>query len=332
MQHARAVDIPPQPLPTVAPVPLRWGPVPRRVVSLLPSTTEIVAALGYADCLVGRSHECDHPPAVVDLPVVSRPRREPIGTSAEIDRGVRELLRDVLSIYEVDPVALRAAGPDLVITQDLCRVCAVDRSAVDAAVREHLGTDVEVLTSSPVTLDDVLHDVRRVATALGDAAAGERVVDRLRVGFADLRALVPGRPRPRVLLVEWVDPLLAGGHWSPELVDIAGGEPVQVEAGAGAPVLTPEALQAADPDVIVVAPCGFDLLRAEQEAEVLAAVPGWEGLRAVRKDRVYYADGSAYFNRPGPRLVESAAIIAAAAHGVGPGRALEGSGWVQARR
>lgn len=303
--------------------------VPRRVVSLLPSTTEIVAALGHADRLVGRSHECDHPPGVHGLPVVSRPRREPIGTSREIDRGIRDLLRDVLSIYEVDPVALRAARPDLVITQDLCRVCAVDRSEVDAAVRQHLGTDVDVLTSSPVTLDDVLQDIRRVATALGDEAAGARLVARLRAGFDELRALVAGCRRPRVLLVEWADPLLAGGHWSPELIDIAGGTAVEVEVGPGAPAVSPASLRAVDPEVVVVAPCGFDLHRAEQEAAVLAAVPGWKDLTAVRAGRVHFADGSAYFNRPGPRLFESAAILAAAVHGVGPGCALEGRGWVR---
>lgn len=302
--------------------------MPSRVVSLLPSATEIVVALGHGEALVGRSHECDHPPLVRALPVVSRPRREPVGSSAQIDRGVRTLLRRVLSIYEIDPDALRATRPDLVITQDLCRVCAVDESEVAAAVRDHLGAGVEVVTSSPITLSDVLTDIRRIASALHDEQAGDRLVVGLEAEFNALRALTATRPSRRVLFIEWADPLLVGGHWSTELIRIAGAVPVQAPpAGQGTPALTPAQLLAADPDVILVAPCGFDLPRAQKEAKVLQALPGWGGLRAVRDGRVYFADGSAYFNRPGPRLVQSAAILAAVVHGVGPGCALEGSGW-----
>lgn len=299
----------------------------RRAVSLLPSTTEIVAALGHAGRLVGRSHECDHPPGVAALPVVSRPRRELPAASGEIHRRTLELLRDVLSIYEVDVAALRAAEPDLLITQDLCEVCAVPEEAVAVAAREHLDGDVDVLTSSPATLAEVFSDMRRIATALGDEPAGERLVERCERELDALEDLLRGRPRPTVALLEWAEPLMAGGNWAPELIAAAGGESVLGVRGDHSPVLDPGDLVAADPDVIIVAPCGFGLDRAVQEREVLASVEGWEDLAAVRAGRVAFVDGSAYINRPGPRLVTSAQIIAAIVHGSGPGMQLEGEAW-----
>jgi iron complex transport system substrate-binding protein len=301
--------------------------VGRRVASLLPSTTEIVAALGHLDVLVGRSHECDHPADVAALPVISRPRRDPVGTSGDIHRGVVELLTEVLSIYQVDADALRDVAPDLILTQDLCRVCAVAEDEVIEAARTHLEHDVEVLTSSPLTLEQVLADVRRVAQALDDPAAGDALVARLRTGLDDIAASVAGRARRTFTLLEWVDPLMAGGTWAPELIEVAGGRPLLGVAGGHSPILDAETLLAADPEVLVVAPCGYDLERAAQDVPLLQALPGWDELQAVRSGRVAVADGSAYFNRPGPRLVDSAAILAAVAHDVGPGLALEGSGW-----
>lgn len=299
----------------------------RRVVSLLPATTEVVAALGHGDHLVGRSHECDHPAEVSELPIVSRPRREPVGTSADIHRTVTELLGEVLSIYELDPGALRDAAPDLIVTQDLCRVCAVAESEVEAAARAHLGDHVEILTCSPATLADVFDDVVRIGSALDDRAAAERLVARMRRDLAGLSDLVADRGRPRVTLLEWTDPMMAGGNWAAELVEAAGGTPVLGVRGGHSPTITPAELAAVDPDVLVVAPCGYDLPRAQQEAAVLAATDGWQELSAVRADRVAFVDGSAYVNRPGPRLVDTAQILAAIVHGVGPAVALEGVAW-----
>lgn len=299
----------------------------RRVVSLLPSATEIVAALGHAGTLTGRSHECDHPPEVLRLPVVSRPRREPVGTSAEIDRGVTDLLQQVLSIYEVDPQALRTADPELIITQDLCRVCAVAEDEVLGAARTHLDRDVEVLTSSPMTLAELFDDIARIGAALDDASAAAELVARMRAELTELGADVAGCPRPRLLLLEWADPPMAGGNWAPELIELAGAEPVLGNPGGHSPVLDPAALAEAAPEVVLVAPCGYDLDRALADRDALAALPGWSDLPAAAAGRVAFADGSAYFNRPGPRLVDSAAIVAAVAHGKGPGMALEGSGW-----
>lgn len=299
----------------------------RRVASLLPSTTEIVAALGGLDQLVGRSHECDFPPEVTELPVISRPRREPVGPSAAIHRDVQQLLTEVLSIYQVDVDALTAAAPDLILTQDLCRVCAVAEDEVVAAAKAHLGHTVEVLTSSPLTLDAVLDDVHRVAVALGDAPAGVALVAALRGELDTIHAAVADRPRPTLVLLEWVDPLMAGGTWGPELIETAGATPLLGVRGGHSPILTFDELRAADPDILVLSPCGYDLERAGADVPLLTGQPGWAELRAARSGRVAVIDGSAYVNRPGPRLVETTAILAAIAHGVGPGRALEGAGW-----
>ena len=299
----------------------------RRVVSLLPSATEIVGGLGHGAELVGRSHECDFPPEVVDLPVVSRPRREPVGTSGEIHRGVVELLEQVLSIYELDAAALRVADPDLIITQNLCRVCAVAEDEVVDAARTYLGDHVDVLASSPLTLADVFADVVRIGGALDDQPSADRLVARMRSELDEVAATVAGLDRPRVALLEWADPLIAGGNWAPELIEIAGAEPVLGARGSHSPVVTGEALCASDPDVILVAPCGYGLARAIDDRAVLTAIAGWHDLSAVRNGRVAFADGSAYFNRPGPRLVTSAAIIAAVVHGLGPAMPLEGRVW-----
>lgn len=301
--------------------------MPPRTVSLLPATTEIVAALGHRDALVGRSHECDFPASVRDLPVVSRPRREPVGTSADIHRSVAELLGEVLSIYELDPDVLRAAAPDLIITQDLCRVCAVAEREVAAAARTHLGASVEILSCSPASLADVLADVHRIGAALDADEAAARVVAAMRTDLAALSGAVAGRARPRVTLLEWADPMMAGGNWAAELLEAAGAEPVLGVRGGHSPTVSPEELAAADPDVLVIAPCGYGLPRAQQEAAILARVPGWDELTAVREGRVAFVDGSAYVNRPGPRLVDTAQVLAAIAHGVGPAVDLEGTAW-----
>ena len=299
----------------------------RRVASLLPSTTEIVAALGEGARLVGRSHECDFPPEVEAVPVLSRPRQEPVGTSAEIHRGVQGLIEEVLSIYEVDAQALRAAAPELILTQDLCRVCAVAEDEVVTAAEQHLEQEVEVLTSSPLTLDDVLEDVRRVAVALEVPDAGEALVAQLRQGFDRTHALVAGRATPSMVLLEWVDPLMAGGTWGPELIELAGARPLLGAPGGHSPMLDHDALRAADPDILVISPCGFGLERALEEVPLLTGWQGWSELTAARTGRVAVIDGSAYVNRPGPRLLETAQILAAIAHGVGPGVDLQGAGW-----
>jgi iron complex transport system substrate-binding protein len=279
-----------------------------RIVSLLPSATEIVCALGAADELVGISHECDFPPAIRDRPVLTRSRIDPHGTSGAIDAAVREVLRGALSIYAVDEARLAALEPDVIVTQDLCEVCAVSLDDVRAAVaRLAHRAHVEIVSLRPTRLADVLGDVQRVAFAIGRAPGGAAVRAALAARMQSIEDRAADLPRPRVVSLEWIDPLMLGGTWMPELIELAGGTAVGATAGAPAPTVSPQMLAELHPDVIVVKPCGFSVRRTLSERAVIArSVP--------RGPRVYVTDGNAYFNRPGPRLVESLEIMAACVH------------------
>ncbi len=300
---------------------------PERIVSLLPSLTEIACGLGLEERLVGRSHECDHPPSVTRLPVCTEPSFDVAGSSAEIDARVRRLVRDGLSIYRVDPEVLRDLSPELVLTQDQCEVCAASLADVERALAEWTGRAPRVLSLAPATLADVFGDVRRVASAAGVAERGEALVASLGERIATLGERTGGLPRVRVACLEWLDPLMTSGHWIPELVALAGGENLFGTTGARSQVLEWEALATADPDAIVAFPCGFDLARTRTECAALDRRPGWLALRAVRDGRVFLADGNALFNRPGPRLVESAEALAEMLHPEALGTAGEGTSW-----
>jgi iron complex transport system substrate-binding protein len=302
-----------------------------RVASLIASSTEIVCALGLEEALVARSHECDFPPSVAALPAVTRPRLDIHASSAEIDRQVKAIVATALSVYDVDAAALRRVAPEVLLTQTQCEVCAVSVKDVERALCEWLGGEARprVVALAPDSLADVWKDIARVADALGAPERGRALVDRLQARIAQVQRRVAGLPRPTVALLEWIDPPMAAGNWMPELCDLAGGECVIGEAGKHTPYLRWEELRAKDPEVIVVLPCGFDLARTRAEAKVLEAKPGWRDLRAVRAGRVFLADGNAYFNRPGPRLVESLEALAEMLHpGVSFGH--EGSAWARA--
>ena len=299
-------------------------PLRHRVVSLLPSATEIVCAVGAADQLVGISHECDFPDGIRDRAVLTRSRIAGDGSSRAIDTEVRTVLRDALSIYAVDEDELAALAPDVVITQDLCEVCAVSLDDVRRAVaRLARRDDVRIVSLRPTRLSDVLGDVERVADALGRIEQGRRVRAELERRIERIAARVaPAPTRPRVASVEWIEPLMLGGTWMPDLIELAGGTAVGVAAGEPAPTIEPADLRALRPDVVLVKPCGFTLERTLRERELIG--------RAIAANLepgvpIYLADGSAYFNRPGPRLVESLEILAACVHPEifdGPARAL----------
>ncbi len=282
-----------------------------RIASLLPAATEILCALGLEEALVGRSHECDFPASVRHLPVLTRPRGGGsafTGGSGSIDREIRRVLREGLSVFEVDVEALRAARPDVVVTQDLCEVCAVSIDDVRAAARS---IGAEIVSLHPVRLGDVLEDVRRVGRALDRPSRAEEVVGELehRIDSVRRRAAGPGKC-PAVLTVEWLDPVMIGGTWMPELVEIAGGRALAARAGEPAPTLSKDDLLRLEPDVVLVKPCGFDLERTLREA-----VPFLETVRELGwRAEVWLADGNAYFNRPGPRIVDSLEILAACVH------------------
>ena len=281
-----------------------------RIVSLLPSATEIVCALGYGDQLVGRSHECDHPASVTDLPICSRPRIRVDTSSTEIDQSVKAIVAKGLSVYEIDEDTLRTLAPDFIVTQTQCEVCAVSERDVEQAVRDWLGGQGEIISLNPNRLEDVWTDIVRVATALGNRRNGEDVVATLRRRMSAIQErAAKHRTNPRVALIEWIEPLMAAGNWMPELVEMAGGENLFGEAGEHSPWMEIDALRESDPDVVVVAPCGFDLDRTRKEMPPLTARPEWKTLSAVGKGQVYLTDGHHFFNRPGPRLVESLEIL-----------------------
>lgn len=285
-----------------------------RIVSLLPAATEIVAVLGFADNLVGRSHECDYPTGVEALPICTRARIAPIGSSREIDDAVKDALKNAMSIYEVLGDVLADVKPDIMITQDQCEVCAVALDDVRAAAACLIGASPKIVSLNPVDLAKVFQDIRNVADALG---VSERADDIIRQSDSKLNQLserVSDAKPPTVCCVEWTDPLMAAGNWVPELVSIAGGKDIFGGAGKHAPWLEPDKLYDADPDVIVFMPCGFGLERSAKEANLLLQTPEWQSLSAVKAGHVYATDGNSYFNRPGPRLIESAEILAEIFH------------------
>ena len=300
-----------------------------RIVSLLPSATEIVCALGYGDQLVGRSHECDHPPSVTDLPICSRARIRTDTSSGEIDQSVKAIVAKGLSVYEIDEDTLRSLAPDFIVTQTQCEVCAVSERDVEQAVRDWLGGQGEIISLNPNRLEDVWTDILRVATALGGRRNGEDVVATLRGRMAAIQARVAEHEfKPRVAVIEWIEPLMAAGNWMPELVEMAGGENLFGKAAEHSPWLAVDALRASDPDVVVVAPCGFDLERTRTEMPALTGRPEWNALSAVGKGQVYLTDGHHFFNRPGPRLVESLEILAELLHPASIQPRHRGQGWM----
>jgi iron complex transport system substrate-binding protein len=299
----------------------------KRVVSLLPSTTEIVHALGCGDQLVGRSHECDHPSGVEALPVVTEPRTPVGGGSLQIDRQLRSILEQALSVYQVHTEVLAELAPDVVLTQSLCEVCAVSLADVQAAVDQHLDAATEVVALEPRRLADVVEDFRRVARALEVPERGDRLATEVTSRIDEVRGRTRDLPRRTVVSIEWIEPLMAAGNWMPELLDAAGGRELFGSAGAHSPWTTWEQMRAADPDAIIVLPCGFDLERTRSEAASLRELPGWNELTAVREGRVAITDGHRYFNRPGPRLADSTEILAEILHPGTFAPAHAGSGW-----
>jgi iron complex transport system substrate-binding protein len=299
-----------------------------RVVSLIASATEMVCALGQGEELVARSHECDFPAWVKRLPAVTAPKFPVDGTSYEIDQRVKAIVAEGLAVYRVDPAALDALAPDVIITQSQCEVCAVSLRDVEAAVCQLVRSRPQIVTLEPNALGDVWRDLGRVAEALGVAERGRALTGELvaRMDAIATRARAQAA-RPTVACIEWVDPLMAAGNWMPTLVEMAGGVSLFGEAGKHSPWMSFAELVARDPDVIAILPCGYDMARALVDVPLLTARAEWASLRAVRAGRVFVCDGNQYFNRPGPRLVESLEILAELLHPHAFAFGHEGSGW-----
>ena len=284
-----------------------------RIASLLPSATEIVCALGLEAELVAVTHECDHPPSVRGKPVVTASVLEAGSSSAEIDRHIRSLVHAGSSVYSLDADRLAALQPDLILTQELCEVCAVSYPVVERAARR-LEAGVQLVSLEPERLEDVFDHLALVGRITGRERQAEQVVAGLRGRLARLARCLQDRPRLSVVCLEWLDPLFNCGHWTPELVRLAGGRDLLgVEAGPAHPIAWEDVVQA-NPQALVVMACGFSLERSLELMPALTARPGFEDLRAVSEGRVFVVDGSAYFSRPGPRLIDSVEILAGLLH------------------
>ena len=288
-----------------------------RIVSLVPHATELLFALGLDEEVVGVTHECDHPPAARSLPNVTRDAL-PAGLSAgEIDAAVRERTLAGESIYELDTAALAALEPDLIVTQALCPVCAVSYEDV-AAIADELPSHPRVIALDPRTLGETLGDVRTLAEATGRRREGVELVARTGGRIDRVKLAVRGAERPRVAAVEWLDPVFIAGHWTPQLIELAGGEDVLGMPGEPSETVAWETLAQAQPEVVVVMPCGYDAARALEEAELHAGE-----LRALGARRVVAVDAGATFSRPGPRLVDGLETLAAILH---PDRGIDAPG------
>lgn len=298
-----------------------------RIISLIASATEIVCALGFENKLVGRSHECDFPDSIKQLPICTEPKFNTQGTSLEIDQRVKAILsgglskgrsatavlpsEEALSIYRVHAKVLKELKPDVIITQSQCEVCAVSLRDVERAVCEMIDSRPEIVSLEPNALSDIWKDIHLVAEALEVPDRGRNLINRFRRRMSEIsekaRTL---HVRPTVALVEWIDPLMAAGNWMPELVELVGGENLFSEAGKHSPWMEWQDIVKKDPDIVIIAPCGFDIARSQKDLPVLKAKLEWPYLKAVKENQVYVVDGNQYFNRPGPRVVESLEILA----------------------
>jgi iron complex transport system substrate-binding protein len=280
------------------------------------------------DRVVGRSHECDYPASIVTRPICTEPKFPVDGTSREIDQHVKGLLKDTLSVYRVHTEALQRLQPDLIVTQTQCDVCAVSLQDVEKAVAELIGSKPAIVSLQTTDLSGVWQDILRVAEATGQIKQGTELIHSLKgrtVAIANQARSISYHPT--VGCIEWMDPLMASGNWMPELVTMAGGQDVFGNSGDHAPWITWEALKDADPEIIVVLPCGFSIQRTREELSSLTDNPLWPTLRAVQTGQVYLTDGNQFFNRPGPRLVESLEILAEIFHPSVFRFGHEGKGW-----
>ncbi|MBC7757809.1 MAG: cobalamin-binding protein [Phormidesmis sp. FL-bin-119] len=301
-----------------------------KIISLLPAATEIVCALGLESQLVGRSHECDFPESVKHLPVCSSAKFISGSDSAEIDRQVKEILTDALSIYTIDRELIRQLNPDVIITQAQCEVCAVSLKEVEQALEGLLDKECRIISLKPNTLSDVNKEISEVAAILNASSQADDLLERAEERIEIIRHKLKFRSEnPKVACIEWLAPLMIAGNWTPELIHIAGADPILAVNGKHSVFIDFQDIRNADPDIIVVMPCGFSIPRTLQEINLLLDLPGWKDLKAVKNNRIYIADGNQYFNRSGPRLTESIEILAEI---INPKQFIfgyEGEGWIR---
>jgi iron complex transport system substrate-binding protein len=286
-----------------------------RICSLLPSATEVIALLGLSNELVGVSHECDYPPSVRSVPIMVEPMIPPHGlASAEIDKHVSQLVASGQRLYRLKDHLLRQAQPDLIVSQDLCHVCAVTPDQLHDALCS-MPRQPTVLTLNPSTVHDVIDDVVRIGDAAGRSAEGHRLAAQLRDRLVAIQTRVQGLSyRPRVVCIEWLSPLYVAGHWVPEMVQLAGGQDVLAQSGSPSRLVTWDEVLAAAPDVLIVMPCGFSVERTHTELFQLMQQPGPWRISSDLAQHTFLVDASSYFSRPGPRLIDGIELLAAILH------------------
>lgn len=302
----------------------------KRIVSLLAAGTEIVCALGLEDQLVGRSHECDYSESILNRPVCSSAMLDPTANSLEIDKQVKGALTDALSFYQLNRELIKTLKPDVIITQTQCEVCAVSLSDVEKALENLLDYPVEIISLEPDNLNAVFTDIKTVSEILSVPDRGADLLDRMHERLDIIKHKLKFiTQKPTVACIEWIEPLMMAGNWTPEMVEIAGGKPVLSISGKHSPVIDWMDLVQADPEIIVVMPCGFSIERTLKEMDTLLQNPYFRDLQAVKNNKLFVADGNQYFNRSGPRIVDSVEILAEM---INPKQFIfgyEGEGWIK---
>jgi len=302
----------------------------KRIISLLPAATEIICALGLSENLVGRSHECDYPESVKVLPICSDAKFLPGANSAQIDQQVKEILTEALSIYKIDKELIQSLKPDVIITQTQCEVCAVSLKDVEEALSNLVSSETKIISLEPNILADIFREIKEISVILDVEEAGNTLIEDLEERIDLIKHKLKFFPaKPKVALIEWLSPIMVAGNWIPELVESAGGTPLLAENGKHSPFVEWQQIYDANPDILIVTPCGFSIARTLQEIDLLLNLPGWRDLEAVKNNRVYIADGNAYFNRSGPRIVDTIEILAEIITPKYFNYGYEGEGWIK---
>ena len=301
----------------------------QRVLSLLSSTTEIIYALGCGDRLVGRSHECDYPEEVSELPICTIPKFNVDGTSREVDDEVKSLVQSALSIYYINEKLLKELKPDIIFTQSQCEVCAVSVSDVENALKNITGLSSRVISVEPNSIEDIFNDILTIAEILNVRKKGKELVELIKAKIDSTEKIVYQKSSPSVAAIEWIDPLMAAGNWVPQLIKVAGGKNLFGEAGKHSPWMKYNDLVEQDPEIIIVMPCGYDIKKSLIEIKTLVSKTGWGSLKAVRNRNVYITDGNQFFNRPGPRIIESLEILLEIIHSDFSESKHIDSGWIK---
>lgn len=302
----------------------------KRIISLLAAGTEIVCKLGLEAQLVGRSHECDYPESILNVPVCSSAMLDPNANSLEIDKQVKGALTDALSFYQIDRELIKQLKPDVIVTQTQCKVCAVSFSDVEKALENLLDHPVQIISLEPNNLNAIFTDIKTVSKILGVPDRGADLVERMQERMDLIRHKLKFiNQKPTVACIEWLSPLMIAGNWTPEMVEIAGGQAVLAQSGKHSPAIDWMDLVQADPEIMIVMPCGFGIERTLKEVDTLLQQTYFRDLQAVKSNQLFIADGNQYFNRSGPRMADSVEILAEI---INPKQFIfgyEGTGWIK---